>query len=308
MASVAHGPTSTARWRPGGARFSAGTLFDVANYVFLAALTLVTLYPFWETLVVSFMPAIEAARPGFKLWPYQFTGEPYRIATSSQLMLWGYMNTVFRTVMGTLLSIFLGFCTAYPLARRQLPYRNLFTIYFLIPMFFAGGLIPNYLLILNLGLIDTRWALILPLAIKTYYVLIMRNFIMTIPDSLEESAEIDGATFFQIMMRIIIPLSVPAMATIGLWVAVLHWNEWFLALIYTRSEEKTVLQLVLQRVLIQEDETAMAALDEVMGQDAILPESIRAATVMLSIGPIILVYPFVQKYFVKGILIGSLKG
>ena len=223
-------------------------------------------------------------------------------------MLWGYMNTLFRTVMGTLLSIFLGFCTAYPLARRQLPYRNLFTIYFLIPMFFAGGLIPNYLLILNLGLIDTRWALILPLAIKTYYVLIMRNFIMTIPDSLEESAEIDGATFFQIMLRIIIPLSVPAMATIGLWVAVLHWNEWFLALIYTRSEEKTVLQLVLQRVLIQEDETAMAALDEVMGQDAILPESIRAATVMLSIGPIILVYPFVQKYFVKGILIGSLKG
>ena len=308
MGSGAHVTGRAARWRPGGARLSAGTLFDIGNYVFLAALSVVTLYPFWETLVVSFMPAIDAARPGFKLWPYNFTVEPYRIATSSQLMLWGYLNTLFRTVMGTLLSVFLGFCTAYPLARKQLPYRNLFTIYFLIPLFFAGGLIPNYLLIVNLGLIDTRWALILPLAVRTYYVLIMRNFIMTIPDSLEESAEIDGATFFHIMVRIIIPLSVPAMATIGLWVAVLHWNEWFLALIYTRSEEKTVLQLLLQRVLIQEDETAMASLDEVMGQDAVLPESIRAATVMLSIGPIILVYPFVQKYFVKGILIGSLKG
>jgi putative aldouronate transport system permease protein len=231
------------------------------------------------------------------------------VALSSRLIYYGYINTVFRTVVGTVLAVFFSFCTAYPLAKRRLPLRNYLTIFFLIPMFFSGGLIPRYLLVRSLGMLDTRAALIFPILLGTYNLLIMRNFIMTIPDSLEESAEIDGATFFHIMVRIIIPLSVPAMATIGLWVAVLHWNEWFQAMIYTRDESKIVLQLLVRR-MIQD----LFFIDEAVRQfqtarEATLPsQSVRAAITVLTIGPIVLVYPFLQRHFIKGVFAGSLKG
>ena len=283
-------------------------IFDGFNIVLMLILAVAMLYPFWEVLVVSFMTAQESIKTGLKLWPKRWVLEAYRIAFSSDLILTSYFNTIFRTVIGTSITVFLSFCTAYPLAKKTLPARTVFTFYVLIPMFFTGGLIPTYLLVRGLGLINTRWALIFPMLLNTYYILIMRNFIMTIPDSLEESAMIDGASFLKILIKIIIPLSTPIMATIALWVAVRHWNSWFDALIYLRDESKIVLQLVLRRVLIEEDATAMADLDEVAGAEAVTAESVKAATVLLSIGPIILVYPFIQRYFVKGIMIGSLKG
>lgn len=291
-------------------RWSPDRLFDLGNYLFLMVFSLLMIYPFWETAVVSLLPGLLASSWGIKLWPEEVTLEAYRVAFSSRLIYYGYINTVFRTVIGTALAVFFSFCTAYPLAKRKLPLRNYLTIFFLIPMFFSGGLIPRYLLVRSLGMLDTRAALIFPILLGTYNLLIMRNFIMTIPDSLEESAMIDGASFFRILVQIIIPLSVPIMATIGLWVAVQHWNSWFDALIFIRDETKTVLQLVLRRVIIEQDDTAFLGEnnDTVAGAESVVPESIKAATVLISIGPILLAYPFVQRYFVKGIMIGSLKG
>ena len=291
-------------------RFTPDRLFDLGNYLFLIVFSVLMIYPFWETAVVSLLPGLLASSWGIKLWPEEVTLEAYRVALSSRLIYYGYINTVFRTLVGTALAVFFSFCTAYPLAKRKLPLRNYLTIFFLIPMFFSGGLIPRYLLVRSLGMLDTRAALIFPILLGTYNLLIMRNFIMAIPDSLEESAMIDGASFFRILIQIIIPLSVPIMATIGLWVAVQHWNSWFDALIYIRDETKTVLQLVLRRVIIDQDDSAFLGEnnDSVAGAESVVPESIKAATVLISIGPILLAYPFVQRYFVRGIMIGSLKG
>ena len=293
-----------------GRRLTPDRLFDLGNYLFLIGFSVLMIYPFWETAVVSLLPGLLASSWGLKLWPEEVTLEAYRVALSSRLIYYGYLNTVFRTVVGTALAVFFSFCTAYPLAKKKLPLRNYLTIFFLIPMFFSGGLIPHYLLVRGLGMLDTRAALIFPILLGTYNLLIMRNFIMTIPDSLEESAMIDGASFFRILIQIIIPLSVPIMATIGLWVAVQHWNSWFDALIYIRDETKTVLQLVLRRVIIEQDDSAFLgeSNDSVAGAESVVPESIKAATVLISIGPILLAYPFVQRYFVRGIMIGSLKG
>jgi putative aldouronate transport system permease protein len=287
----------------------AGRLFDVFNYAFLTILGLAMLYPFWETLVVSVMPPDQAISLGLKVFPRVIRWEAYRMAFSSKLIRYGYLNTILRTSVGTVLTVFLSFCTAYPLAKRQLPARKAFTIFYLIPMFFQGGLIPSYLLVRSLGMINTRWALIVPVLLGTYNLLIMRNFIMSIPESVEESASLDGASFFRILVSLIIPLSVPIMATIALWVAVSHWNAWFDAMIYVRDETKTVLQLVLRRVVIDQDTTAMAEnSDSVTRGESVVSASVQAATVIVSIGPILLSYPFVQRYFVKGIMIGSLKG
>lgn len=294
----------------GRRRLTPDRLFDLGNYLFLLGFSVLMIYPFWETAVVSLLPGLLASSWGLKLWPEEVTLEAYRVALSSRLIYYGYLNTVFRTVIGTALAVFFSFCTAYPLAKKKLPLRNYLTIFFLIPMFFSGGLIPRYLLVRSLGMLDTRAALIFPILLGTYNLLIMRNFIMTIPDSLEESAMIDGASFFRILLQIIIPLSVPIMATIALWVAVQHWNSWFDALIYIRDETKTVLQLVLRRVIIDQDDSAFLgeSNDSVAGAESVVPESIKAATVLISIGPILLAYPFVQRYFVRGIMIGSLKG
>lgn len=291
-------------------RLTPDKIFDISNIVFLVVFSVLMIYPFWETIVVSLLPGIKAASWGIKLWPEDATLAAYRQAFSSRLIAYGYINTIFRTVIGTVLSVFVSFCTAYPLAKKKLPLRNYFTIFFLIPMFFSGGLIPRYLLIRDLGMLDTRASLIIPILLGTYNLLIMRNFIMTIPESLEESAMIDGATFFQVLIKIIIPLSVPIMATIALWVAVQHWNSWFDAMIFIRDETKTVLQLVLQRMIVDQDDTLMLgeSNDTVTGAESVVPESVKAATVLISIGPILLFYPFIQKYFVKGIMIGGLKG
>lgn len=281
-------------------------VFHIFNYCFLAFLAIIMLYPFWELIVVSFSHAEEATKLGLKVIPRGFTLEAYYRIFQSKVIGYGYINSITRTVIGTLISVFMYFCTAYPLAKKNLPGRNVFTIYYLVPMFFGGGLIPNFLLVRNLGIYDTIWALIVPGLMTTYNLLIMRNFIMSIPDSLEESALIDGASFFTVMVRIIIPLSMPILATIALWVAVHHWNSWFDAMIYTRSNKNTVLQLILRRVLIEHNSSEVT--DSLQGNEAIVTKTMEAATVLVTIGPIVAVYPFLQKYFIKGVMVGSLKG
>lgn len=279
-------------------------VFTVFLITFMVLLCVIMLYPFWNSIVLSLMNTVEAGAMKVKLFPHQPTLEAYRYVLKSPQLLLGYRNTILRTLIQMAVGVFLTFCGAYPLAKKTLPGRKIITLYLLVPMFFAGGMIPDYLLINSLGIFDSFWALVLPGLISIFNLLIARNFIMSIPDSMEESAMLDGASFLTILVRIIFPLSLPIIATIALWVSVATWNEWFQAMIYTRKANLEVLQTYLRAITIERANN----LDDLMGDSAILSKSIESATIMLSIGPIVLIYPFFQKYFVKGVMVGSLKG
>ena len=284
-------------------------IFDFLNYTFLVVFSLSIIYPFWTTILLSFSDMSEATSLGFHLWIQKWSLEAYRFSLSRYGHVpTAYVNSIIRTVVGTILTLIIALLGAYPLSKRELPGRNIVTFYILITMFFGGGLIPTYLLIRSLGLFDSRLALVLPGLAGGFNIIIMRNFLMTIDRALEESAFIDGANYFQILNQIIIPLSKPVIATIALWTAVHHWNAWFDALIYLKSESKIVLQLLLRR-LIQEM-SMLTEMNSYMALERIqIPsEAVKAAITILTIGPIVLTYPFLQKHFIKGIFLGSLKG
>lgn len=285
--------------------------FDAVNLTFLSIYCLTILYPFWSTLLLSFSSADEAGTLGFRLWNERWTAGAYRFAFSE----FGnagvaYYNSIFRTVLGVTLTLAMTLLASYPLAKRDLPGRKWITLFFLLMLFFSGGLIPRYLLVRSVGLLDSRWALILPMIGQAYYVIIMRNFLMTIDASYEESAFIDGASYFQVLVRIIVPLAKPAIATIALWTAVAHWNSWLDALIYLNSESKVVLQTLLRRLVRAWEQETTDALDQFLSTYAtkVPSEAAKAAVIIITIGPIILLYPFLQRYFIKGIFLGSLKG
>ncbi|WP_409345420.1 carbohydrate ABC transporter permease [Paenibacillus sp. MBLB4367] len=285
-------------------------LFDSCNLMIMALIGVTVLYPFWQTLVISFSTAQEASSLGVHLWPGEWVTDTYRFLFTYEDIVMAYTNTIMRTVIGTALILLFTVLVAYPLSKKELPFRNAFTIYFLIAMFFSGGLIPTYLLIKEIGLIDNRLSLILPGAVSVFNIIIMRNYFMTIDKGIEESAMMDGASYWTVLLKIIIPLSKPVIATIALWAAVGHWNAWFDAMIYIRDDSKTVMQMVIRKMLNSID---MATSESQIGEanrlnQNLLLANVRAAAVMISIGPIILMYPFVQKYFIKGIMIGSLKG
>ena len=285
--------------------------FDAINLFFLFLFCLTILYPFWTTVLLSFSGVHEGLSLGFHVWisdwrlsAYDFIFERYghigRI----------YFNSIFRTVVGTTLTIVFTLLAAYPLSKRNIPGRSIMTIYLLVTMFFSGGLIPTYLLIRSLGLINTRWVLILPTLTMTYYIIIARNFLMTIDNAYEEAAFMDGASYPQILAKVIVPLCTPIIATVALWHAVHHWNAWFDALIYTRGEKQMVLQLLLRRLVIEAEEAFEAEMRGYADDlNVELPtEAVKAAVTIITIGPIVLLYPFLQRYFVKGVFVGSLKG
>ncbi len=269
------------------------------------------LYPFWTTVLLSFSGVGEGMSLGFHVWIGEWRLSAYQFITDRYGHLGRiFFNSVFRTVVGTFLTVCFTLLAAYPLSKKRIPGRNIMTIYLLITMFFSGGLIPTYLLVRSLGLINTRWVLIVPNLTMPFYIIIMRNFLMTIDDSYEEAAFMDGASYPQILVRIIVPLSTAVIATITLWHAVYHWNEWFDALIYTRGERLMVLQLLLRRLVVEAEEAFNNEMREFAEEfETELPtNAVKAAVTLITIGPIILVYPFLQRYFVKGVFVGSLKG
>jgi ABC-type polysaccharide transport system permease subunit len=247
-------------------------------------------------------------------FPLNFNINAYRAAFVNPNVLQGYKNTIFILVVGVALNILMTSLGAYFLSRKNILLKNAIMFFIVFTMFFQGGLIPAYLNIRDLGLYDTRWALILPMAINTFYLVIMRTGFMQVPDSMEESAIIDGANDLQILFRIIILLSMPVVAVMILYYGVFHWNSWFQAVIFLRDRKLFPMQLILREVLVQNTELL------VMGQGAAraggnireqrynIAESIKYATVVITTVPILFVYPFLQRYFVKGIMIGALKG
>jgi putative aldouronate transport system permease protein len=282
--------------------------FGAFNNTLMVLLSLTTLYPFFF-LLSSSLSALDMTLGGFSLLPRDFTLSNYQKVLSNRQIISGYSVTIFRTALGTLLSLAATFCLAWPLTKKSFPLRDLWTGLIVLTMFFSGGMIPTYLLVRQLGLIDTVWALVLPELVTAYNFVIVRNYMQGIPSSFEESAKMDGANDVVVLFRIILPLCKPIMATIALWVAVWHWNAWFDSMIYMTKAGGEVIQLVMRRIVLEGSDqmTQMMAAAQ-RGGEVIAPEGLKAATIMVTSLPILCVYPFVQKYFVKGVMMGSLKG
>ena len=294
-----------------GRRSAGGIAFDVVNVLLMAVFALSILLPFWMMLVLSFTPNEWANDMGLKLWTRQWSMATYRFALSSYGdVVQAYGNSILRTVLGTAAIVAATVAAAYPLSKKRLPGRTFMTVVILITMVFSGGFITLYLVVRSVGMLDSRWAWILPSMANGFYILIMRNFMMTIDDAYEEAAFIDGAGYLQILTRVVLPLSKPVLAVIALWAAVFHWNEWFHALIFINDESKLVLQLLQRRMLqLFTSDDLFDMLDWADQQGIILPtKAVRAAVMILTIGPIVAAYPFLQRHFVKGIRVGGLKG
>lgn len=290
-------------------KLHAGSWFDAANGAFMIVFSFMILYPFWQLVVLSFSDGREATTLGFHFWPKSWSTEAFRFLLSSGDIVRPYLNSVMRTAAGTALEVLFTILAAYPLAKKELPLRGWATTYFIIPMFFAGGMIPTYLIIKSLGLLDNFLVLIIPSAVATFSIIIMRNYFMSLDTSMEESAFIDGAGYLTILFRIIIPVSTPVLATIALWAAVEHWNAWFDAMIYIRDRKLTVIQVVMREMLTSVSEQSNDLMFSNNARQAELAmNNVRSGIALLSIGPIILVYPWIQKYFVKGTMLGSVKG
>ena len=287
-------------------------IFETVVVIILAILTLIILYPLYFVVIASFSDAKLVVAGEVWWYPKGVTLENYmQCFTNGDLML-GYRNAFIILILGTATTLFLTILCAYPLSRHDLWGRNGIMIYCTIPMFFGGGLIPTYLMVTQtLGLKNSWWAVILVAGIATYNMIIMRTFFMTsIPFELQEAAQIDGCTPIGILLRIILPLSIPVICVIGLYYGVNHWNSYFSALVYLPDKNKWPLQLFLRQILVNNDISAVdggASSDE-MARRAMRAETIKYSIVILASIPMLIIYPFVQRYFVKGVMIGSVKG
>ena len=282
-------------------------IFDTCNVIFLGLICFTFIYPFWYLFAISIADSSKQAMSHIWFLPTYFSLDSYKNVLSSEFVYLGFLWSVIRTVLGTAIALLLSYHLAYALSKRYLPNRNFWTLLLVFTMFFSGGMVPNFLLVKDLGMMNTIWALVLPGCISAYNITIMRNFLMSIPDSLEESAHIDGANDLVILYKIFFPLSMPILATVGLWDAVGHWNAWFDAMIYITDPHRQVLQVTLRRIVLEGSNSLVSLYGEEV-QVTMTPETIKAAVTMVTTLPILIVYPFIQKYFVKGVMVGSLKG
>lgn len=282
--------------------------FDVFNYALLTFLMIITLYPFLYVVFASLSSPEElASNTGLLLKPLGFSFGAYVAVLKNPMIIIGYKNTLFYVVTGTIYNVIMTALGAYVLSRKNFFWKKYIMGMVVFTMFFGGGLIPSFLLVKSLGLYNTVWALIIPGAISTMNMIIMKTSFEGIPAGLEESAKIDGANDISILFKIILPLSMPVIAVMILYYGVGHWNSWFGALIYLRNKNLYPLQLVLREILISSSMNEMLQ-GTVDSDKQSLSETIKHATIIVATLPILLVYPFLQKYFVKGVMIGALKG
>ncbi|MCY9185043.1 carbohydrate ABC transporter permease [Bacillus halotolerans] len=284
----------------------AGRVFDVCNILFLGGVGAITILPFLYIIAGSFATEAELAQRSFFIFPKTFTLDAYRYVFSTPTFIRSMGVSIFITVVGTAVQLFFTFTMAYPLAKRHVKGRNLLLNLVIFSMLFSGGMIPTYLVVKSLGLLDSYWALILPMAINPFNLIIIKNFFQQLPQELEESAKIDGCSEIGVFWRIALPLSKPVIATFALFYAVGIWNDFFHALLYINDSAKWPLQMVLRQVTILSDLTATNG--DTM-QNTVPPEQgIKLAVIVIATIPILAVYPFLQKHFAKGMLIGSVKG
>ena len=285
-------------------------VFQIFNNIFLLLLSLVMLYPMWHVVMASLSDSGELmAHRGVLLAPLAANTNAYKLMSQNPMIFRGYINSITIVVVGTILNVVLTALGAYVLSRRKLFWKKIMSLMVIFTMFFSGGMIPLYLVVSKtLFLGDKIWAIILPTAINTYNLIIMRTAFFGLPESLEEAAQIEGAGHWSILFRIVLPLSMSTVAVIILYYATGHWNGWFNASIFMKTRTKYPLQLILREILINNDTANMSmgggGADDMMG----ISETIKYAVIVVSTVPILCVYPFLQKYFVKGVLVGAVKG
>ncbi len=285
-------------------------IFNVFNVLLMLLLVVIMFYPVWYVIVASFTNSDALiSHKGILLRPKGFTINAYKLMMKNPMIVRGYLNSIFLVVAGVTLNLVFTSIAAYVLSRKNLFWNRFIMLMIIFTMYFSGGLIPNYLLVSKtLHLNNTYWALLLPTLINTYNMIIMRTSFAALPDSLIESASLDGAGHWRILARIVVPLSMPVIAVIILYYAVEIWNSWFNASIYIKERTLFPLQLILREILIDNDTSSMTAGSGDASDLMSIAESVKYAVIVFATLPILCVYPFLQKYFVKGIMIGSVKG
>ncbi len=286
-------------------------IFAVINYGILILASLMCILPFVHLLAVSFSESAAVSAGKVGLWPVNFTLQSYSFAFSNGKFVKALLVSLERVALGVGVNMVLMILTAYPLSRskEQLLGRNIYMAYFVVTMIVSGGLIPTYLVTTKLGLLNSIWALILPSALNVYNMIILMNFIRNLPEELEEAARIDGAGTMTILRTIVLPLMKPALATVGLFSIISHWNDWFSGMIYMQSPEKYPLQTYLQTLLKSFEELLKTADGDYMQLISRMNvRTGRAAQLFLGAIPVMLIYPFLQKYFTEGLVLGSVKG
>lgn len=297
----------------------ADKVFDAINVSVTLIILIIIMYPLYFTLVASFSDPTQVAQGKTFLWIKDFTLEPYKNVLENDDIWQGYRNTIFYTVFGTAWNLVLTLPTAYVLSKKHLPGRSAISWYFLFTMYFGGGLIPTYLTVLNLGLVNTPITIVLLGGLSVYNMIVTRNFFQNgIPGELYEAAKIDGASEFRQFFTIALPLSTPIIAVIALYYGVGRWNDYFTALIYLNDAEYSPLQIVLRSILIQNQGAAnMHTQEQIMANEELaeyynrmkyMAEGMKYSIIYIASAPLLIAYPFIQKYFVKGVMIGSLKG
>lgn len=291
----------------------ADKIFDIVNVLLMLVLLVIFTWPLWFIIIASISNPTEVWMGNVLLFPKEITLIAYEKLLEYKNLWVGYGNTIFYTVVGTIVNLALTVCCAYPLSRKDFMPRNILTILILFTMYFSGGMIPKYLVVSELGLLNTRWAMILPGAISVYNMLVMRSyFVNSIPGELQEAAFLDGANSAQYLVKVVLPLSKPVLAVVGLYYGVAHWNDFYTALLYIYDEALIPLQsflrdmLLTSKILMENSVgSSDAALVEAQTQ---LAETLKYSVIVVSSLPVLCVYPFIQKFFVKGMMVGSVKG
>ena len=282
-------------------------IFDVFNVIFLAAVAAVTILPFIYVLACSFATEKEILEKPFFITPSEFQFESYKYIFSSATLPRAFVNTVYITIVGTIIALFFNITLAYPLAKQRIMGRNVILSLITFTLVFGGGMIPTFLVVKGLGLIDSLWSLMLPGAISTWNLIIIKNFFQGIPAELEEAAKIDGAGDMRVLWQIVLPLSKPMLATFALFYAVGFWNSYTSALLYINDLDKWTLQIMLRQIIM----LANGAIDGSEFDETVArppSESVQMAVIVFGTLPILCVYPFLQKHFTKGVMVGAIKG
>lgn len=284
-------------------------IFDFIIYLMAALLVIITLYPMYFIVIASISNPTDVSSGNIVLWPKGINMRGYEQLLNYKQLWVGYKNTIIYALLGTGMNLIVNISASYALSRKDLIGKKLITFYYLVPMFFGGGLIPTYLIVKNFGLLDTRWVMILPFSVITYYIIVGRTFFSNnIPDDLWEAAQIDGCGNLAFFFKIVLPLSKAVIAVIALWSAVGHWNAYFNALIYLRSDVLQPLQIVLRNILISNQTMSMMMTGTAATEARQAAELIKYGVIVVSSAPIMCMYPFVQKYFNQGVMIGAVKG
>ncbi|MFS0724237.1 carbohydrate ABC transporter permease [Paenibacillus sp. 1P07SE] len=283
-------------------------VFDTLNVTFFLVVLAIVLYPLYFIIIASISDPVKVNTGAVWFWPVDMTLEGYRKIFQHEALWNGYRNSALYTVVGTSINVALLMTGGYALSRKDVPGRNIITLLIVFTMFFQGGIIPTYLIVRDLGMLNTMWALIIPNAVSVYHLIVVRTYFeSTIPIEMLEASKVDGCNNTRFFLRIVLPLSLPIIAVMVLFSAVVHWNSYFSALIYLRDESKYPLQMVLREILVRNSAQELMNVEDAAAQQD-FSELIKYGVVIVSSLPVLILYPFVQRFFIKGVMIGSIKG